>query len=122
MDEFIFFTGKKPKEDISDYLGAADIFVNASHFEGTPLSILEAMHNSLLIVSTNVKGINNFILNKVNGLLFERDNFDSFKETLEFALSNTDLCNMMRERAKEVTLKDYDYKKNLKRHLEIYAE
>ncbi len=122
MDEFIYFLGKKLKEDVPDYLSAADFFINASHFEGTPLSILEAMYNNLVIISTNVRGINNFIENKINGLLFEKDNFLSFKETLEFALLNPALCNDMKKQAKEVTLRNFDYIKNIKRHLEIYAQ
>ena len=122
MDAFILFIGKKPREEVPDYLCSADIFLNASHFEGTPLSILEAMHNRLLIISTNVTGINNLIEDKVNGLLFEKDNFDSFKKKLEFAILYKEECNKIKDYAKEITLRDYDYKKNLMKHLEIYAE
>ena len=43
MTEQILFLGKKKRGEIPDYLTAADIFVNASHFEGAPLSIIEAL-------------------------------------------------------------------------------
>src|SRR5690606_15066329 len=44
MDDEIKFLGKRRKEDIGSYLNAADIFIFPSQFEGTPLSLLEAMY------------------------------------------------------------------------------
>ncbi|HSP88801.1 MAG TPA: glycosyltransferase family 4 protein [Ignavibacteriaceae bacterium] len=122
MQSEIIFLGRKQKEEVQDYLNASDYFIFASQFEGTPLSLLEAMHNKLLIIATNVTGINNIIHNKTNGLLFSRDDFDSFKCALEFALLNNIECNKMIEHSKNITLKNFDYQKNILEHLRLYAQ
>ena len=44
------------REDVADLLRAADVFVLASHREGMPRSIIEAMMTGLPVVSTNIRG------------------------------------------------------------------
>lgn len=119
--EIIFFGGKK-KEEIPDYLVASDIFVFASEVEGTPLSLLEAMYNSLIVIATDVTGINNIIQYKANGLLYKWNDFDSFRSALKFTLENNDECKKMIDYAKMVTFKNYDYKKCILEHLRLYSE
>jgi glycosyltransferase involved in cell wall biosynthesis len=122
MRKEIIFLGGKKKEEIPDYMIASDIFVFASEVEGTPLSLLEAMHNKLMVIATDVTGINNIIQNKVNGLLYKWNDFDSFRSALEFTLENNDECKKMIDFAKNITLKNYDYQKNILEHLRLYSE
>ncbi|MGD0882240.1 MAG: glycosyltransferase family 4 protein [Acidimicrobiales bacterium] len=49
MDERVIFTG--PKDDVAPYLSAADIFCLASHREGMPNVLLEAMACGLACVA-----------------------------------------------------------------------
>lgn len=45
------------RDDIAEILSLAHIFVLASHWEGLPLSILEAMRAGLPIIASNVGGV-----------------------------------------------------------------
>ena len=45
------------RDDVPDILAASDIFALASHYEGMPLSIMEAMAAGLPVVATAVSGI-----------------------------------------------------------------
>ena len=120
MSDVILFLGERERKEVPNYMAMADIFINASFFEGAPLSILEALYNGLLIISTDVNGVNDIVKNKINGLLFEKDNFFSFKESLQFAIDNKISSDKIRRNAKIEAEKNYNYKDNYLKHLELY--
>lgn len=62
----IFLLGSR--NDIPRLMSAADAYVNSSHWEGTPVSVLEAMAAGLPIVATTV-GENPFLLQGNVGIL-----------------------------------------------------
>ena len=49
--------GPVPKTEIPRWLDLADIFINTSDIDNTPVTVLEAMACGLSVVSTNVRGI-----------------------------------------------------------------
>jgi glycosyltransferase involved in cell wall biosynthesis len=57
------------RTDIAELLAAADIFVLPSHFEGLPMSIIEAMLTALPVVATNIPGPNEQVIDGQTGLL-----------------------------------------------------
>jgi len=65
-DAFIF-TGFR--SDVARVMGAFDVFVLSTHFEGLPLVILEAMAMQLPVVATAVNGIPEVITSDSVGLL-----------------------------------------------------
>lgn len=63
------FTGKLSKKEWIDLASSHDIFINTTHFDNTPVSVLEAMALGLPVVSTNVGGLSFLISNQKNGYL-----------------------------------------------------
>ncbi|HEY3311087.1 MAG TPA: glycosyltransferase [Anaerolineales bacterium] len=59
-----------PRDDVPKLLAAADIYVNSSHWEGTPVSVLEAMAAGLPVVATRV-GENPYLLEPDAGLVVQ---------------------------------------------------
>jgi glycosyltransferase involved in cell wall biosynthesis len=57
------------RHDVARLLQAADIFALPSHFEGLPMSIIEAMLTGLPIVTTDIRGCRELVLDGANGLL-----------------------------------------------------
>jgi glycosyltransferase involved in cell wall biosynthesis len=57
------------REDVPALLAAADIFVLPSHFEGLPMSVIEAMLSSLPVVATNIRGPREQVIDGSTGLL-----------------------------------------------------
>jgi glycosyltransferase involved in cell wall biosynthesis len=57
------------RHDVPAVLAAADIFVLPSHFEGLPMSIIEAMLTGLPVVASNIKGSREQVAAEVTGLL-----------------------------------------------------
>jgi len=65
----IQLVGYKTPEEIKKIYNASNCFLLTSIAEGTPTSILEAMASGLPIVSSNAGGIDNIIVDKVNGFI-----------------------------------------------------
>lgn len=63
------FTGKLEKEAWWELASEQDIFINTTHFDNTPVSLLEAMALGLPIVSTNVGGIPYLVTDNKTALL-----------------------------------------------------
>ncbi|MCU0227283.1 MAG: glycosyltransferase [Bryobacterales bacterium] len=55
--------------DVAPALAAADLFVLASHWEGAPLAVMEALAAGLPIVATRVGGLPNLVTDGEDGLL-----------------------------------------------------
>jgi glycosyltransferase involved in cell wall biosynthesis len=58
-----------PRRDLGDLLGAMDVFVMPSLWEGLPLSLVLAMGASLPVVATAVAGIPEVVFDGRTGLL-----------------------------------------------------
>lgn len=66
LKDHVFLLGAR--HDVPRLLAAADVYVNSSHWEGTPVSVLEAMSAGLPVIATTV-GENPFLLSQDTGLL-----------------------------------------------------
>jgi len=69
--QHFIFTGFR--EDIPQILCALDVFVLASHFEGLPLVILEAMAQQTPVVATAVGGVPEVVRDRITGLLHRHE-------------------------------------------------
>jgi glycosyltransferase involved in cell wall biosynthesis len=67
VDETVRFLGRR--DDVPDLLGAADLFVLPSLFEGLPLAVLEAMAAGLPVVATRAGGTAEVVDDGVTGHL-----------------------------------------------------
>lgn len=70
----INFTGKLSKKEWTDLAKNHDIFINTTHFDNTPVSVLEAMALGLPVVSTNVGGLPFLISHQQSGFLVTDNN------------------------------------------------
>jgi glycosyltransferase involved in cell wall biosynthesis len=57
------------RADVAAVLAASDIFVLPSHFEGLPMSVIEAMLCALPVVATNIRGPREQVTAEETGLL-----------------------------------------------------
>ncbi len=78
----------RPEEGTASVMESSDIFVLPSRFEGTPLTMMEAMWSGLPIVSTSVCGMKDVILHDWNGLLVGAGNSGDLSRTIECLLND----------------------------------
>ena len=57
------------REDVPSLLAAADIFALPSHFEGLPMSVIEAMLTGLPVVATDIRGPREQVIDGETGFL-----------------------------------------------------
>jgi len=57
------------REDVAAILATADIFALPSHFEGLPMSVIEAMLTGLPVVATDIDGPREQVVHGATGLL-----------------------------------------------------
>lgn len=86
LEKNIIFTGRVSNDEIGTMLDKADIYISPTTEDNMPLSLFEALASGLLVISTDVGGIPNFIDNGINGYLVESNNTNQLVETIEIVL------------------------------------
>jgi glycosyltransferase involved in cell wall biosynthesis len=82
------FKGKLTRKEWTELAQNYDIFINTTHFDNTPVSVIEAMSLGLAVVSTNVGGLPFLINNDEDGLLVADNDVEGMHDALLFLLKN----------------------------------
>ncbi len=107
--------------DIPRLLASADIYVNSSHWEGTPVSVLEAMSVGLPVVATNV-GENPFLLEPDAGILVPHHQPKVLASALISLLSSEELRKKIGFSARERIKNSYNREIWCRNLLTLYSE
>ena len=98
-----------------------DLFINVSEYEGVPLSIMEAMSNSITCIGTDVGGVKELIDHKSNGYVLDKE-FD-VKELSQLIVSFSKLSKVDRNKFSENAYmkweQDFDINLNTKELIDI---
>lgn len=84
------FTGKLSKEEWWKIGEEHDVFISTTHFDNTPISVMEAMALGLAVVSTNVGGIPYMLTNNENAILVDDDDALGMSESIVQLILNLD--------------------------------
>lgn len=107
------FTGKLSKEDWIKLSKDYNIFINTTHFDNTPISVIEAMALGLPVVSTNVGGIPYLLQHDANALLINDDDVDDMERQINRLMTEPDLAQKLSQKGKEsVRAFDWEVVKN----------
>jgi glycosyltransferase involved in cell wall biosynthesis len=82
------FTGKLSKIEWIALAKSHDFFINTTHFDNTPVSVIEAMALGLVVVSTNVGGIPYLLTNNETGFLVPDNDIIAMATTILNAIEN----------------------------------
>jgi glycosyltransferase involved in cell wall biosynthesis len=78
------------RHDVADYIAAGDVFCLSSLWEAVPLAAQEAVLLGVPIVSTDVGGLSELIVDGVSGRLVPKNDSRSLAKALEETLSEHD--------------------------------
>jgi glycosyltransferase involved in cell wall biosynthesis len=114
----VTFTGKLSKEDWIAVSKDFNIFINTTHFDNTPISVIEAMALGLPVVSTNVGGIPFLLEHNVNALLVSDNDTEGMILQVNRLIEEADLAATIAKNAKE-TVADFDWEVVKKQWIEL---
>lgn len=91
-------------------MAEADVFVLPSLFEGTPLTLIEAMWSGMPIVTTATAGMKDVVRDGENGLLAMPDDVESLTRAIEALWKDGDLCRRLGTAAHAAAVTKYTWK------------
>lgn len=96
------------RDDVPALLAAADIFVLASHFEGLPMAVIEAMLSALPVVACNIRGPAEQVIDGETGLLVPPVDADALARALRRLVADKNLRAAMGAAGRMRAMQCYD--------------
>lgn len=106
--------------DIAKVFSDSNIVVLPSYREGLPKVLIEAAACGRAIVTTDVPGCRDAIEPNVTGLLCEVKDTESLASVIEKLILDKDLRNSMGKEGRKLAEQEFDIKKVIEKHFEIY--
>ncbi len=110
----------EPEHDTAEAMAAADIYLLPSLFEGTPLTLMEAMFEGLPIVTTSTCGMKDVIRHEKNGLLVPIRSPQEIVNAVERFLREPALRACLGQAARVDALQNYNWQKVAEPVREVY--
>lgn len=118
LEKTIFLAGFL--DDAKKYLSAFDVFVLPSLKEGTPYTILEAMHAGIPVIATRTGGTLDCIEDGKTGILVSPADMRDLADAIERASQDAALLESLAKNAGTVVQRDYTLERMLSATEKIY--
>ena len=109
LSDKVLFLGRIPQEKVCEVMRGSDCYLIASDFEGTSLSLMEAMANGLPVIASDAPGLRGMIEDGRSGLLFTRRDTASLKQCILRYQSDPLLAAAVGKRAREEYRMHYSF-------------
>jgi glycosyltransferase involved in cell wall biosynthesis len=120
IDSKVKFLGLR--KDVAEILARCHVFILASHWEGFPRSILEAMRAGLPVIASKVGGIPESVCEGITGYLVPRGDIDELREKIALLIVSPNIRAQFGEAAREEYECKYRFERLAKETLFLYQE
>lgn len=110
------------RSDVAERLRAAQVFVLASHWEGFPRSILEAMRSGLPVVASDVGGVRESVQDGVNGRVVPPADIDALRLALHALIVSPQDRQRLGNRGRELFLAHFSFARMFAQTTAVYRE
>jgi glycosyltransferase involved in cell wall biosynthesis len=97
--------------DVKKWHRKTSVFVLPSYREGVPRSTQEALAMGLPVITTNVPGCRDTVLDGINGFLVEPRNSKSLADAMIMFIKSPDLIKIMGHESRSIAVKNFDVTK-----------
>jgi teichuronic acid biosynthesis glycosyltransferase TuaC len=112
MEHTVHMAGEIEPERMNKWMQASDLFVLASHTEGMPNVVMEAMACGLPVVATAVGGLPEAIGDCDGAILVPSENIDELERAIVKVISNNQLREQMQIAARKRAEEKFGGKRN----------
>jgi glycosyltransferase involved in cell wall biosynthesis len=118
-DESVIFTGELRGGRLAEIVRGAGLFVLPSNLEGLPLSMLEAMHEGVPVLASDIVP-HQQLVGSDRGILFQTGNLASCVKAMAWSIQNPEALQHMALKAQRHVADNYCWQKNAADHLKLY--
>ncbi|MCL6349812.1 glycosyltransferase family 4 protein [Pectobacterium polaris] len=118
LSDRVSFLGER--RDIANILSKEDIFILSSNWEGLPLSLLEAMRESLPIIASDVGGISECVKDHSNGYLTKRGDAEDLAAKITVLLEDKELRLKMGKTGREIFENNFIFDVMYEKTISVY--
>lgn len=105
----INYLGRKP--DVRPYIAQSSVYVLPSYREGTPRSVLESMSMGKPIITTNVPGCRETVIDGENGFLIPVKDHITLADKMKYFIENKSKIIEMGKKSRKIVKEKYDVHK-----------
>lgn len=110
------------RHDVPALLGESQVFVLSTHYEGLPISIMEAMRAGLPVIATDVSGIKEEVRHHYNGLLVPHLDVPALASALRRLIEEPDARSQMGRHSRSRWEGEFTRKRMLNQIEELYGQ
>lgn len=120
VEQRVHFPGQISQKDLPRYYRSADLYLSASHSDGTSISLLEALACGCPALVSDIPGNREWIRQGVQGWLFSDGDEAALAEAIEQAISGREQLHQMGEAARRLAEQRADWGKNFPQLFKAY--
>lgn len=120
VNENVDFRGAVPQADLPRYYQMADLYVSASHVDGSSVSLMEALASGKPVVVTDLPGNREWVQPGVQGWLFPDGDVESLADAIVMACDRRRELRDMGRAARELAEQKADWEVNFPKLLQAY--
>ena len=114
------FPGQISQPDLPRYYRSADLYLSASHSDGSSVSLMEAMACGLPVLVSDIHGNREWVTPGLQGWWFPDGDFRAMAEAIVQAVENRKRLPEMGRAARQVAEQRADWERNSSRLIEAY--
>lgn len=84
-----------PKQAVPEIMSQHDVFINTTHVDNTPVTLIEAMASGLVVISTRVGGIPDLVTDGIHAHLVSDDDDHAMGDVLMKVMSDVNATREM---------------------------
>lgn len=109
------------RNDIANIIESLDMFILPSIYEGFPMTNLEIMSRSKVLIATDVGGNKEVIEDRINGFLIKSKSEKEIVQAMEYACNNKHILKKMGSNAKDTIVGNFTVGKMSEKYERYYC-